>query len=76
MKRGNAQKRVIQQIKRIMRLKDGTRIRFELDYLKLKHPQVFGDCVARVLNEFGRNGMLGLDGFTGQGQTGPRIEPG
>ena len=74
MKRGNAQKRLIQQIKRIMGFKNGTQIRFELDYLKLKHPMIFSDCVAAVLNEFGRKGLLGLDGSFGQGEASPRTE--
>lgn len=66
MKRGSAQNRLCDKIKRVMQKKDGSTIRFELDYLKVKHPEIFGDCVAKVLNEFGRNGLLGLDGVTGE----------
>lgn len=62
MKKKTAKKRLIQQIKQTLKLKNGSQIKFQLDYIQLQHPDLFSDCVADVLNEFGRNGMLGLDG--------------
>lgn len=59
MKRGSAKVRLKQQIKRAL---TALQPKFELDYLKLKHPLIFNDCVASVLNEFGRKNMLNLDG--------------
>lgn len=65
-KPGGARKRLKKRIRQILTLRSGSAIRFELDYLKIQHPLIFNDCVASILNEFGRKNILNLDGVSGQ----------